>query len=54
MSPQTNGICERFHMMAFLNEFYQIIFRKKLYSATEELKKDLDEWIQYYNNERDY
>ena len=51
MSPQTNGICERFHK-TILNEFYQITFRKKLYSTMEELQKDLDEWITYYNNER--
>ncbi|MDN4501386.1 IS481 family transposase [Alteromonadaceae bacterium BrNp21-10] len=51
MSPQTNGICERFHK-TILNEFYQITFRKKLYSTMEELQKDLDEWIETYNNER--
>ncbi len=51
MSPQTNGICERFHK-TILNEFYQITFRKKLYSSLEELQKDLDEWIHYYNNAR--
>ena len=28
MSPQTNGICERFHK-TILNELYQITFRKK-------------------------
>ena len=38
MSPQTNGICERFHK-TILNEFYQITFRKKLYSSLEELQK---------------
>jgi transposase InsO family protein len=51
MHPQTNGICERFHK-TILNEFYQITFRKKLYSSLELLQKDLDEWIKYYNNER--
>ncbi|NIQ74029.1 MAG: IS481 family transposase [Gammaproteobacteria bacterium] len=51
MSPQTNGICERFHK-TILNEFYQVTFRKKLYSTMEELQKDLDEWMEYYNNER--
>lgn len=51
MSPQTNGICERFHK-TILNEFYQITFRKKLYSTLEELQKDLDEWMDYYNNAR--
>lgn len=51
MSPQTNGICERLHK-TILNEFYQITFRKKLDSTIEELQKDLDEWIEYYNNDR--
>lgn len=50
-SPQTNGICERFHK-TILNEFYQVTFRKKLYDSLEELQKDLDEWLEYYNNER--
>ncbi|HIF9135297.1 IS481 family transposase [Photobacterium damselae] len=51
MSPQTNGICERFHK-TILNEFYQVTFRKKLYGSMEELQKDLDEWMDYYNNHR--
>ncbi|MDP8051394.1 IS481 family transposase [Pasteurella atlantica] len=51
MSPQTNGICERFHK-TILTEFYQITFRKKLYQSLDELQKDLDDWINYYNNER--
>ncbi len=49
-SPQTNGICERFHK-TILQEFYQVTFRKKLYVTLEELQKDLNEWIKYYNNE---
>ncbi|QTL39119.1 IS481 family transposase [Xenorhabdus budapestensis] len=51
MSPQTNGICERFHK-TMLNEFYQVTFRKKLYSSLNELQKDLDEWIDDYNHHR--
>ena len=51
MSPQTNGICERFHKTIF-NEFYQVTFRKNLYSTMEELQKDLDDWIDFYNNGR--
>ena len=51
MSPQTNGICERFHK-TILNEFYQVTFRKKLYSSMEDLQKDLDVWMEYYNNDR--
>jgi transposase InsO family protein len=50
-SPQTNGICERFHKTV-LQEFYQITFRKKLYSDLETLQMDLDIWLAYYNNER--
>ena len=50
-SPQTNGICERFHKTV-LQEFYQITFRKKIYTDMEELQKDLDEWLEYYNYER--
>lgn len=50
-SPQSNGICERFHK-TILNEFYQVAFRKKLYRSIEELQTDVDQWIDYYNNER--
>lgn len=50
-SPQTNGICERFHKTV-LQEFYQVTFRKKLYGDLDSLQKDLDEWLDYYNNKR--
>jgi len=50
-SPQTNGICERFHK-TILQEFYQVTFRKKIYETIEQLQIDLDLWIDYYNNER--
>lgn len=50
-SPQTNGICERFHK-TILNEFYSIAFRKKIYRAIAELQADLDVWLAHYNNER--
>lgn len=49
--PQTNGICERFHK-TILQEFYQVIFRKKLYSSIEELQIDLDAWLVEYNFNR--
>jgi len=49
-SPQTNGICERFHK-TILKEFYQVALRKKLYENLESLQTDLDAWIIYYNNE---
>ena len=50
-SPQTNGICERFHK-TILQEFYQVMFRKNLYSSLEQLQSDLDIWLNFYNNER--
>jgi transposase InsO family protein len=50
-SPQTNGICERFHK-TILQEFYQVAFRKKLYTSLDQLQADLDQWLEYYNNER--
>ncbi|PWU04496.1 MAG: IS481 family transposase [Verrucomicrobia bacterium] len=50
-SPQTNGICERFHK-TIQNEFYSTAFRKKIYSTLEELQKDLDDWVDSYNRER--
>jgi hypothetical protein len=49
--PQTNGICERLHR-TMQEEFYAIAFRKKLYDNLELLQKDLDTWMDYYNNER--
>lgn len=50
-SPQSNGICERFHQTV-LNEFYRVAFRKKLYLDLETLQKDLDEYIASYNWKR--
>lgn len=41
-SPQTNGICERFHKTV-LQEFYQVTFRKKIYESIEDLQTDLTE-----------
>src|SRR5262245_40934531 len=38
-SPQTNGICERFHKTV-LNEFYRVAFRKKVYRSIDELQAD--------------
>ena len=50
-SPQTNGICQRFHR-TIQEEFYAIAFRKKLYNSIEEMQKDLDDWLVYYNTQR--
>jgi transposase InsO family protein len=50
-SPQSNGICERFHQTV-LNEFYRVAFRKKIYSDIETLQRDLDEHMLEYNTKR--
>lgn len=50
-SPQTNGICERFHR-TILEEFYQVALRKKVYESLEALQADVDHWIRSYNEER--
>ena len=52
-SPQTNGICERFHR-TIQEEFYAVSFRKKLYRTLEELQTDLDEWLRGYNASREH
>ena len=49
--PQTNGICERFHR-TIKEEFYDLAFRKKIYTSLDELQADLDQWMVYYNAER--
>jgi len=50
-SPQTNGICERFHQ-TIKNEFYASAFRRKLYRTLEEIQADVDAWVETYNAER--
>ena len=50
-SPQSNGICERFHR-TIQDEFYAVAFRKKLYQSLASLQTDLDVWIKGYNEQR--
>jgi len=52
-SPQTNGICERFHK-TMQEECYHLLFRKKFYSTLDELQDDVDTWLISYNNERSH
>jgi len=52
-SPQTNGICERFHR-TLQEEFYSVAFRKKLYGSLDELQSDLDVWLCEYNEKREH
>ncbi len=49
--PQTNEICERFHLTV-KTEFYQVAFRKKVYKGLDELQEDLNSWIREYNESR--
>ena len=51
--PQTNGICERLHR-TMQEEFYAVAFRKKLYNSLATLQDDLDQWMDYYNNQRSH
>lgn len=50
-SPQTNGICERFHR-TMQEEFFWTAFRKKIYTTVDELQTDLDKWLHHYNTQR--
>ena len=50
-SPQTNGICERFHQIV-PNEFYRIAFRKKMYRSIDVLQDDLHLWGREFNEAR--
>ncbi|HZC13287.1 MAG TPA: IS481 family transposase [Thermoleophilaceae bacterium] len=50
-SPQTSGICERFHK-TLLEEFYRVAFRKKIYDSVEMLRADLDAWVSTCNEQR--
>jgi len=50
-SPWTNSICERFHK-TILQEFYQVIFRKKFYDSIDALRANLEDWHRHYNRYR--
>jgi transposase InsO family protein len=52
-SPQTNGICERFHR-TIQDDVYAIAFRKKLYGSLDELQADVDVWLEEYNQRREH
>lgn len=50
-SPQTNGICERFHQ-TIPNACYASAFRRKLDHSLDELQQDVDAWMESDNTER--
>ena len=37
-----------------LDEFYRVVFRKKIYTTIAELQADLDDWIRAYNEVREH
>lgn len=49
--PQTNGCTERLNQIIG-EEFYQVAFRKKLYTTLDDIQTDLDQYINRYNNQR--
>jgi transposase InsO family protein len=49
--PMLNGYCERFQR-TILEEFYQKVFRIRIFTSVEELNKELDQYLIYYNFER--
>ncbi len=49
--PQTNGAVEKLNQ-TIEDEFYGVAFRKKLYKSLEEIQADLDQFMDFYNNER--
>jgi len=50
-SPQTNGICERFHR-TILEEFYQVEFARSSTAALGSCRPIWTRWIESYNSER--
>jgi hypothetical protein len=50
-TPRTNGFVERFHRTV-LDEFFRVKLRTTFYQSVEALQSDLDEWLQFYNEER--
>ena len=50
-SPETNGFCERFHRTV-KEEFFAVAFRRTFYESVEQLQRDLDAYLEFYNRER--
>lgn len=49
--PMCNGYCERFQR-TILDELYRPIFIRKFFTSLEELQKELNEYLVFYNFER--
>ena len=44
---------ERFHKIV-LEEFFRVVFRKKIYQSVDKLQADLDDWIKSCNEQREH
>jgi transposase InsO family protein len=49
--PQSNGFVERLHK-TLLDEHFRVKGRQKWYETLEEMQKDLDAYLEYYNTKR--
>lgn len=49
-SSQSNGIDERFQRT--MNEFYQPVFRTKVYTSKDQLQEGVDHWVREYKGVR--
>jgi len=50
-SPETNRFCERFHRTV-KEEFFQLAFRRTVYESLDQLQRDLDRYLEFYNRQR--
>lgn len=50
-SPPTNGFVERFNQ-TLKREFFDMVFREKLYKELDTLQTDLNKWLNSCNTER--
>lgn len=50
-SPETNGFAERFNR-TIKEEFFAVAFRKTFYESVDQLQRDLDVYLNFYNHER--
>ena len=48
---QTSGVCECLHR-TILDEFYRVIFRRKLYENIAQFQEDFHNRLNYYNEDR--
>lgn len=49
--PQTNGCTERLNQ-TIKDEFYEVAFRKKVYTTLDDIQADLDTFMEIYNTDR--